>query len=333
MRGRDVALGIDPMILASIRILGNVAPPSAIAWLERLETAPQPDVRPGLRRLRHLRASRQAGADASSPADRLRRRDRGAAEDRARLVPPSDGEPGADATGAGRHDGPSATRHDRDRRHRTGTHRRPHSDRRPRSRRPRRAHHASRSSPSPTPRRRRLADRGHRLVRRPPGVFASSGYTTTILVQRERQVAGDRDRERGHDDRRARRHSSPTPRSRASSATPSSAETTPKWRGDIARAVGRAAPPSRTSVRATPGPSSPPSVATGRRPAPGSTSTLRAAVEADLGDADRPDDRARAPTSSSDVAPVEVGRQGRGSTRSRPLVEADRTRRSSPRPL
>lgn len=40
VRGRDVAIGIDPMILASIRILGNVAPPSAIVWLKRLETAP-----------------------------------------------------------------------------------------------------------------------------------------------------------------------------------------------------------------------------------------------------------------------------------------------------
>jgi hypothetical protein len=40
VRGRDVALGIDPMILASIRILGNDAPPSAVSWLQRLETAP-----------------------------------------------------------------------------------------------------------------------------------------------------------------------------------------------------------------------------------------------------------------------------------------------------
>lgn len=40
VRGRDVAIGVDPMILASIRILGNVAPPSAIVWLKRLETAP-----------------------------------------------------------------------------------------------------------------------------------------------------------------------------------------------------------------------------------------------------------------------------------------------------
>ncbi|WP_286345621.1 hypothetical protein [Frondihabitans sucicola] len=27
VRGKNVAIGIDPMILASIRILGNVAPP------------------------------------------------------------------------------------------------------------------------------------------------------------------------------------------------------------------------------------------------------------------------------------------------------------------
>lgn len=40
VRGRDVALGIDPMILASIRILGNDAPPSAISWLQRLTSAP-----------------------------------------------------------------------------------------------------------------------------------------------------------------------------------------------------------------------------------------------------------------------------------------------------
>jgi hypothetical protein len=36
---RPVAIGIDPMIIASIRVLGSTAPPSAIAWLERLERA------------------------------------------------------------------------------------------------------------------------------------------------------------------------------------------------------------------------------------------------------------------------------------------------------
>ncbi|RKR75840.1 DUF6049 family protein [Frondihabitans australicus] len=40
VRGKPVAIGIDPMILASIRILGNDAPPSAVVWLKRLETAP-----------------------------------------------------------------------------------------------------------------------------------------------------------------------------------------------------------------------------------------------------------------------------------------------------
>ncbi|MCU1424326.1 MAG: hypothetical protein JWM51_617, partial [Microbacteriaceae bacterium] len=34
-----LAIGIDPMILASIRVLGNAAPPSAISWLERLASA------------------------------------------------------------------------------------------------------------------------------------------------------------------------------------------------------------------------------------------------------------------------------------------------------
>lgn len=37
--GRQVAIGIDPMIIASIRILGNTAPVSAIDWLERLRGA------------------------------------------------------------------------------------------------------------------------------------------------------------------------------------------------------------------------------------------------------------------------------------------------------
>jgi len=36
---RPVAIAIDPMIIASIRVLGNGAPASAIAWLERLSTA------------------------------------------------------------------------------------------------------------------------------------------------------------------------------------------------------------------------------------------------------------------------------------------------------
>ena len=36
VEGQQVAVGIDPMIIASIRILGNTAPQSAIDWLERL---------------------------------------------------------------------------------------------------------------------------------------------------------------------------------------------------------------------------------------------------------------------------------------------------------
>lgn len=39
VEGRGVAIGIDPMIIASIRILGNTAPESAIAWLNRLHDA------------------------------------------------------------------------------------------------------------------------------------------------------------------------------------------------------------------------------------------------------------------------------------------------------
>ncbi|WP_085477620.1 DUF6049 family protein [Rathayibacter oskolensis] len=38
--GRAVAIGVDPRILASIRILGASAPESAVAWLDRLEAAP-----------------------------------------------------------------------------------------------------------------------------------------------------------------------------------------------------------------------------------------------------------------------------------------------------
>ncbi len=36
---RPVALGIDPMVIASIRALGSSAPPSAVAWLDRLSRA------------------------------------------------------------------------------------------------------------------------------------------------------------------------------------------------------------------------------------------------------------------------------------------------------
>ncbi|HEU4808989.1 MAG TPA: DUF6049 family protein, partial [Homoserinimonas sp.] len=39
VEGQEVAIGIDPMIIASIRILGNTAPASATDWLERLRDA------------------------------------------------------------------------------------------------------------------------------------------------------------------------------------------------------------------------------------------------------------------------------------------------------
>lgn len=38
--GRTVALGVDPRIIASIRLLGSTAPASAVSWLERLEALP-----------------------------------------------------------------------------------------------------------------------------------------------------------------------------------------------------------------------------------------------------------------------------------------------------
>ncbi|NRG42210.1 hypothetical protein HRK28_14945 [Rathayibacter sp. VKM Ac-2835] len=38
--GRAVTIGVDPRILASIRVLGDSAPESATAWLERLEAVP-----------------------------------------------------------------------------------------------------------------------------------------------------------------------------------------------------------------------------------------------------------------------------------------------------
>jgi hypothetical protein len=40
LAGRAVVIGIDPRILASIRILGSSAPPSALEWLGRLRSAP-----------------------------------------------------------------------------------------------------------------------------------------------------------------------------------------------------------------------------------------------------------------------------------------------------
>src|SRR5690554_15602 len=37
VEGHTVTIGIDPMIIASIRILGNTAPDSALLWLDRLK--------------------------------------------------------------------------------------------------------------------------------------------------------------------------------------------------------------------------------------------------------------------------------------------------------
>ncbi|PRY67982.1 hypothetical protein B0I08_105146 [Glaciihabitans tibetensis] len=42
MLGSQVAIGIDPRVLASIRVLGSAAPTSAVEWLERLRTASNP---------------------------------------------------------------------------------------------------------------------------------------------------------------------------------------------------------------------------------------------------------------------------------------------------
>jgi hypothetical protein len=39
---RPVAIGIDPMIIVSIRVLGTSAPETAVAWLQRLESASNP---------------------------------------------------------------------------------------------------------------------------------------------------------------------------------------------------------------------------------------------------------------------------------------------------
>ncbi|QEO14530.1 hypothetical protein FLP10_08945 [Agromyces intestinalis] len=40
LAGRPVAIGIDPRIIVSIRLLGTDAPPAAVAWLERLAAVP-----------------------------------------------------------------------------------------------------------------------------------------------------------------------------------------------------------------------------------------------------------------------------------------------------
>lgn len=62
MYGRPVAIGIDPMIIASIRVLGSSAPESATAWLERLAGAPN-QIFPLAYADADLTLTTQAGAD------------------------------------------------------------------------------------------------------------------------------------------------------------------------------------------------------------------------------------------------------------------------------
>ena len=60
--GRAVTIAIDPLIIASIRILGSAAPPSAIAWLNRLDQAPN-DIFPLSYADADLALQSQAGAE------------------------------------------------------------------------------------------------------------------------------------------------------------------------------------------------------------------------------------------------------------------------------
>lgn len=60
--GRPVTIAIDPLIIVSIRILGSAAPPSAIAWLNRLDQAPN-DIFPLSYADADLALQSQAGAD------------------------------------------------------------------------------------------------------------------------------------------------------------------------------------------------------------------------------------------------------------------------------
>ncbi|HSP53688.1 MAG TPA: DUF6049 family protein, partial [Cryobacterium sp.] len=60
--GRPVTIAIDPLIIVSIRILGSAAPPSAIAWLDRLDQAPN-DIFPLSYADADLALQAQAGAD------------------------------------------------------------------------------------------------------------------------------------------------------------------------------------------------------------------------------------------------------------------------------
>lgn len=64
--GRPVALGIDPRILASIRLLGQSAPPTATAWLDRLAAAPNETFALGYADV-DLSAMSQAGRGVPAP--------------------------------------------------------------------------------------------------------------------------------------------------------------------------------------------------------------------------------------------------------------------------
>jgi hypothetical protein len=61
--GRPVTIAVDPRIIVSIRVLGSTAPPSAVAWLERLEAAPNPII-PLSYADSDIAGERQAGAPA-----------------------------------------------------------------------------------------------------------------------------------------------------------------------------------------------------------------------------------------------------------------------------
>jgi hypothetical protein len=61
--GRPVTIAVDPRIIVSIRALGSTAPDSAVAWLERLESAPNPII-PLTYGDSDISGERQAGADA-----------------------------------------------------------------------------------------------------------------------------------------------------------------------------------------------------------------------------------------------------------------------------
>ncbi len=47
--GTSAILAVDPALLASIRVLGDSAPPSALAWLDRLAALPNRALRPAVR--------------------------------------------------------------------------------------------------------------------------------------------------------------------------------------------------------------------------------------------------------------------------------------------